>query len=100
MPKDQKILEAIAKTGFVLEHDVVTSLQNEGWKTMSGSYYIDDVSNQKRHATDGITCFTRYIVKKMDTSASVHFVKSSAIDGWIHNLNPLHIHNRDFLKKK
>lgn len=49
MPKDQKILEAIAKTGFVLEHDVVNSLQNEGWKTMSGSYYIDDVSNQKKY---------------------------------------------------
>lgn len=54
MPKDQKILEAIAKTGFVLEHDVVTSLQNEGWKTMSGSYYIDDVSNQKS------TCHRRH----------------------------------------
>jgi len=59
-----------------------------------------DGTSKKVHATDGITCFTRYIVKKMDTSASVHFVKSSAIDGWIHNLNLLHIHNRDFFEKE
>jgi len=48
MPTDQKVLEAIAKTGFVLEHEVVVALQLAGWKTINGSYYIDDVSNQAR----------------------------------------------------
>lgn len=45
---DAKILEAIAKTGFVLEHKVVTALQAAGWNTINGSFYIDDVSEQAR----------------------------------------------------
>ncbi|WP_329857624.1 hypothetical protein [Stenotrophomonas muris] len=45
---DDKIVEALAKTGFVLEHEVVTALQRGGWLTINGSYYIDDVSEQAR----------------------------------------------------
>lgn len=45
---DEKIVEALAKTGFVLEHKVVTALQGGGWLTINGSYYIDDVSEQAR----------------------------------------------------
>lgn len=45
---DEKIIEALAKTGFVLEHTVVTALQQGGWRTINGSYYIDDVSEQAR----------------------------------------------------
>ncbi len=45
---DEKILEAISKTGFVLEHRVVTALQAAGWNTINGSFYIDDVSEQAR----------------------------------------------------
>lgn len=50
MPRapDTKILEAISKTGFVLEHRVVTALQAAGWNTINGSFYIDDVSEQAR----------------------------------------------------
>ncbi|WP_313203727.1 hypothetical protein [Stenotrophomonas sp.] len=45
---DEQVLAAISKTGFVLEHDVVTALQQAGWRTINGSYYIDDVSEQAR----------------------------------------------------
>ncbi len=45
---DDKILEGIAKTGFVLEHKVVTALQEAGWLTINGSFYVDDVSEQAR----------------------------------------------------
>lgn len=45
---NNKIIEALAKTGFILEHKVVTALQRGGWLTINGSYYIDDVSEQAR----------------------------------------------------
>lgn len=61
MPTNAKVLEAVAKTGFVLEHEVVTALQKAGWKTINGSYYIDDVSNQAREL-DVIA----YKITKMD----------------------------------
>ncbi|KRG73839.1 hypothetical protein ABB28_08975 [Stenotrophomonas chelatiphaga] len=43
-----------------------------------------------------ITCFSKYMVRKVDTSASVHFLNISSVDSWITDLADLHHYNRSF----
>ena len=41
-------VEGIKKTGFILEHQIVTSLQNEGWAIINNKYYEDDLHHTIR----------------------------------------------------
>lgn len=36
------IASEIAKTGYVLEHEVARTLKSKGWTVISGKYYVDD----------------------------------------------------------
>lgn len=43
MPDIQKLIAAeIAKTGFVLEHEIAQALKSKNWTVISGKYYVDD----------------------------------------------------------
>jgi hypothetical protein len=46
-PLDQ-IPDALAKTGFILEHDVAEAFKKSGWATIGGRFYADDVDGRAR----------------------------------------------------
>ncbi len=46
-PLDQ-IPSALAKTGFILEHRVSEQFKSQGWSTIGGRYYADDVDGRAR----------------------------------------------------
>lgn len=49
MPDIQKLIASeIAKTGFVLEHEVAQALKAKGWTVISGKYYVDDNEDTPR----------------------------------------------------
>lgn len=39
---------ALAKTGFILEHQVAQKFRDAGWSTIGGRYYADDVDGRAR----------------------------------------------------
>lgn len=43
-----KSIEAIKKTGFVLEFQVDSILRKNGWNTINNRYYLDDIQNKPR----------------------------------------------------
>ena len=71
-PPDLSLVEeAVAKTGFLLEHEVTIKLRSEGWSVINNRYYLDDVSETareidliaykaKRHA--GVFYYTTLII--------------------------------------
>lgn len=44
----EAIPDALAKTGFVLEHQVAESFRSAGWSVIGGRYYADDVDGRAR----------------------------------------------------
>lgn len=42
------IPDALAKTGFILEHEVAQKFRDAGWSTIGGRYYADDVDGRAR----------------------------------------------------
>jgi len=42
------VTQALAKTGFLLEHDVAHQFKAAGWSTINGRYYLDDVDGVVR----------------------------------------------------
>lgn len=43
-----QIPDALAKTGFILEHHVAEEFKRSGWWTIGGRYYADDVDGRAR----------------------------------------------------
>lgn len=43
-----QIPDALAKTGFILEHRVAQEFRKAGWSTIGGRYYADDVDGRAR----------------------------------------------------
>lgn len=75
-------VEGIKKTGFILEHQIVTLLQNEGWSIISNKYYEDDLQKTVREIdivaykvrlVDDVYIYTTLIIscKKSDKNAWV-----------------------------
>jgi hypothetical protein len=49
MPEIQKLIASeIAKTGYVLEHEIAQALKLKGWTVISGKYYVDDTEHTPR----------------------------------------------------
>ncbi len=42
------IASEIAKTGYVLEHEIAQALKSKGWTVISGKYYVDDNEDAPR----------------------------------------------------
>lgn len=47
-PPFDKVTQALAKTGFLLEHDVAHKFKAAGWSSINGRYYLDDVNDVVR----------------------------------------------------
>lgn len=43
-----QIPDALAKTGFILEHLVAEEFKNAGWSTIGGRYYADDIDGRAK----------------------------------------------------
>lgn len=43
-----KIIEAVSRSGFPLEHQVMNILRDKGWQTITNRYYIDDIKGVER----------------------------------------------------
>lgn len=56
----EKIPEALAKTGFILEHKAAEEFKRFGWTTIGGRYYADDVDGRARELD-----LVAYRVKKL-----------------------------------
>ncbi len=48
MSSDNKYVEGIKKTGFILEHSISEYLEAHGWIVINNRYYIDDVNDYVR----------------------------------------------------
>lgn len=49
MPDIEKLIASeIAKTGYVLEHEIAQALKLKGWTVISGKYYVDDNEDAPR----------------------------------------------------
>lgn len=49
MPDIQQLIASeIAKTGYVLEHEIAQALKLKGWTVISGKYYVDDNEDTPR----------------------------------------------------
>lgn len=44
----ERITKAVSKSGFPLEHEIVTILQSHHWQTITNRYYIDDIKGVER----------------------------------------------------
>jgi len=42
------IPDALAKTGFIVEHLVAEEFKKAGWSTIGGRYYADDIDGRAR----------------------------------------------------
>lgn len=83
MPDIQKLITSeIAKTGYVLEHEIAQALKVKGWTVISGKYYVDDNEDSPREMDliayrvtrfdeDEIELYTALIIscKKSDENA-------------------------------
>lgn len=43
-----KIIDAVSRSGFPLEHQVMNILRDKGWQTITNRYYIDDIKGVER----------------------------------------------------
>lgn len=49
MPNIENLISSeIAKTGYVLEHEIAQHLKSGGWSVISGKYYVDDIEDAPR----------------------------------------------------
>jgi len=48
LPPAEKVLQALATTGFLLEHEVARKFKEAGWSSINGRYYLDDVEETVR----------------------------------------------------
>ncbi|MBB1060355.1 hypothetical protein [Marilutibacter spongiae] len=67
-PLDQ-IPDALAKTGFILEHQVAQEFKKAGWATIGGRFYADDVDGRARELD--IVAYRTYKSKELDVVTGV-----------------------------
>lgn len=48
LPPSEKVVQALATTGFLLEHEVARKFKEAGWSSINGRYYLDDVEETVR----------------------------------------------------
>ncbi len=63
------ILDALARTGFPLEHQVTQEFRRQKWNVLSGRYYIDDLDGQARELD--LIAYRTYSVGPMEVVSTV-----------------------------
>lgn len=101
-----KVLDAIEKTGFPLEHRTATAFAKRGWSVVANKYYVDDNSGEVREidliaykATrlDSLTVYSAVIVscKKTSENAWVFLSRPLNPNDPNRDLAPLHYWTND-----
>jgi len=109
MPDIQKaIASEIAKTGFVLEHEIAQALRLKGWTVISGKYYVDDNEDAPREMdliayrvarfdSDEVELYTVLIIscKKNDENAWALLARDANLKDPNTDYWPLHAWSND-----
>lgn len=109
MPNIQKLIESeIAKTGYVLEHEIALSLKKKGWTVISGKYYVDDNEDTPREMDliayrvtrfdgDEVELYTVLIIscKKSDENAWAFLARNTNLKDPNTDYWPLHAWSND-----
>lgn len=104
--KMSNYIEGIKNTGFILEHQIVTSLQNKGWSIISNKYYEDDLQYTVREIDivaykvsliDDVYIYTSLIIscKKSEKNAWVFLSRDLNESDPNSNWWPLHMWTDD-----
>lgn len=109
MPDIQKLIASeIAKTGYVLEHEIAQSLKLNGWTVISGKYYVDDNEDAPREMDliayrvtrfdgDQVELYTALIIscKKSDENAWALLARDANLKDPNTDYWPLHAWSND-----
>ena len=109
MPDIQQLIASeIAKTGFVLEHEIAQALKLKGWTVISGKYYVDDNEDAPREmdliayrvarfASDEVELYTVLIIscKKNDENAWALLARDANLKDPNTDYWPLHAWSND-----
>jgi len=109
MPDIQKLIASeIAKTGFVLEHEIAQALKLKGWTVISGKYYVDDNEDAPREMdliayrvtrfdSDEVELYTVLIIscKKSDENAWALLTRDANLKDPNTDYWPLHAWSND-----
>lgn len=107
MKNIQKLIESeIAKTGYVLEHEIAQALKSQGWSVISGKYYLDDDTPREmdliayrvtRFDSDEVDLYTTLIIscKKSDENAWALLTREANLKDPNTDYWPLHAWSND-----
>ena len=109
MPEIQKLIASeIAKTGYVLEHEIAQALKLKGWTVISGKYYVDDTEHTPREMDliayrvtrfkgDEVELYTALIIscKKSDENAWALLARDANLKDPNTDYWPLHAWSND-----
>lgn len=104
----KRLVSEIAKTGYVLEHEIAQALKLKGWTVISGKYYVDDNEDAPREMdliayrvtrfdNDAIELYTVLIIscKKSDENVWALLARSANLKDPNTDYWPLHAWSND-----